>query len=204
MAASRLKTKLTGVILGLTLAVSANANLIVNGGFEANEVAAGSWSYYSSANVDGWEGSNIEIWDNMGGVAAPEGRQIAELNAHPYTGGIFSIYQSFATVVGKAYDVSFYYRARASNNEVFSFSVGGLNTVFSDHVVGSWKQYANSFVANNAVSTIRFTSADNSTIGNLLDGVVVNAKASVPESSSLGLLAIGMLGLILQRRKIRA
>lgn len=192
------------VLSGLLLAASAQANLIVNGGFEDNTVAAGNWSYFSSSAVNGWDGSNIEIWNNFGGVVAPEGNQHAELNAHPYTGGVFSIYQSFATVVGQIYDVSFFYSARESANESFHFSVGTLATLINDHTVGTWNQFTGSFVANSNFSTITFTTTDNSTVGNFLDAVVVTTRASVDEASSVVMLAIGMLGLVLVRRKVRA
>ncbi len=192
------------VLSGLLLAASAQANLIVNGGFEDNTVAAGNWSYFSSSAVNGWEGSNLEIWNNFGGVVAPEGNQHAELNAHPYTGGVFSIYQSFATVVGQIYDVSFFYSARESANESFHFSVGTLATLINDHTVGTWNQFTGSFVANSNFSTITFTTTDNSTVGNFLDAVVVTTRTSVDEASSLMMLAIGMLGLVLVRRKVRA
>lgn len=192
------------VLSGLLLAASAQANLIVNGGFEDNTVAAGNWSYFSSSAVNGWDGSNLEIWNNFGGVVAPEGNQHAELNAHPYTGGVFSIYQSFATVVGQIYDVSFFYSARESANESFHFSVGTLATLINDHTVGTWNQFTGSFVANSNFSTITFTTTDNSTVGNFLDAVVVTTRTSVDEASSLMMLAIGMLGLVLVRRKVRA
>ena len=198
-----LNVKWFGAALGLILASSANANLIVNGGFEDNNVAAGGWSYFSAADVNGWDGSNIEIWDHLNGVVAPEGQQHAELNAHPGTGDIFSIYQTFATVVGQTYDVSFFYSARSSSSEAFDFSVGNLASLINDHVVGSWSQYANSFVASNAFTTITFTTTDTSTVGNFLDGVSVTAKHSVPESSSLLLLALGLAGLTLMRRTAR-
>ena len=58
---------------GATGASTALANLIVNGGFEDNAVASGNWAFFASSNVNGWEGSNIEIWDNYGGVSAAEG-----------------------------------------------------------------------------------------------------------------------------------
>ncbi len=186
------------------LCMGANANLIVNGGFEDNNVATGGWAYFLSSNVNGWEGDNIEIWDHHNGVVAPEGNQHAELNAHPYDTTVFSIFQNFATVVGQTYDVSFFYSARASANEEFSFSVGTLSTVLNDHVVGSWKQYTGSFVANASLSTITFTTYDTSTVGNFLDGVVVKAAANVPESSSLVMLLIGFAGLVLVRRRNRA
>ena len=186
------------------LSAGANANLIVNGGFEDNNVAAGNWAYFSSASVNGWDGDNIEIWDSFGGVVAPEGTQHAELNAHPFDGSVFSIYQNFATVVGQTYDVSFFYSARVNANEQFSFSVGSLAALLNDHVVGSWTQYTGSFVASNALSTITFTSYDTGTYGNFLDDVVVTAKASVVESNPIVMLLIGLAGLVLIRRKNHA
>lgn len=191
-----------GVVFGL-LCVSANANLIVNGGFEDNNVAANNWGYFSSASVNGWNGDNIEIWDTFGGVVAPEGTQHAELNAHPFTGSVFSIFQHFTTVVGQTYDVSFFYRARVNSNEQFSFSVGTLAAVLNDHVVGSWNQYTNSFVANSALTTVTFTTVNTGTYGNFLDGVVVTAKANVVESNPLIMLLIGLACLVLVRRKNR-
>lgn len=195
------KGKILAAVAGLVFAGSAHANLIVNGSFEDNQVANGGWSYFSAASVNGWEGSNIEIWHNMG-VTAPDGAQIAELNAHPYTGNIFSIYQNFATVVGQLYDVSFFYRARSSANESFNFSVGSISTLVNDHVTNKWNTYSNSFVATSAITELRFTSVDASTVGNLLDGVVV--KSHVPESSSMALFVAGLFGLFVARRKINA
>ncbi len=192
------------IIAGLMLAASANANLIVNGGFEDNTVAVGNWNYFSSASVNGWDGDNIEIWNQMGGVVAPEGLQHAELNAHPFDGSVFTIYQDFATVIGQTYDVSFFYSARVDSNEQFSFSVDTLNAILNDHVVGSWKQYTGSFVATNALSTISFTTYDAGTLGNFLDDVVVVAKdlqVDVVESSPLVMLLIGFAGLLFIRKR---
>jgi hypothetical protein len=192
------------IIAGFLLAASANANLIVNGGFEDNAVAPGNWNYFSSASVNGWDGDNIEIWNQMGGVVAPEGLQHAELNAHPFDGSLFTIYQNFATVIGQTYDVSFYYSARVDSNEEFSFSVDSLNAILNDHVVGSWKQYTGSFVASNALSTISFTTSNTSTYGNFLDDVVVMVRepqVDLAESNPLVMLLIGLAGLMFIRRR---
>ncbi len=194
-------TRCLSVLAGFLFAVSANANLIVNGGFEDNNVAAGNWAYFSSASVNGWEGDNIEIWNQFSGVVAPEGQQHAELNAHPFDGSMFSIFQSFATVIGQTYDVSFFYSARVDSNEQFSFSAGTLAALLNDHVVGSWTQYTGSFVANSSLSTITFSTNDAGTYGNFLDDVVVTAKVNVVESNPLVMLLIGFAGLILIRRR---
>ncbi len=191
-----------GLFLSGFLAAGAQANLIVNGGFEDNNVAAGGWSYFSSASVNGWDGSNIEIWDSKDGVVAPEGTQHAELNAHPNTGSLFSIYQTFSTVVGQQYDVSFFYSARENNNEAFNFSVGNLNLLFNDHVVGSWNHYTGTFVAQGTTSELRFTSTNSSTVGNFLDGVVVDVShVTVSEPNSALLILLGLLGLVGLRAK---
>ncbi|MDN3641004.1 PEP-CTERM sorting domain-containing protein [Simiduia curdlanivorans] len=187
------------LVLGLVLAASANANLIVNGSFEDNDVAEGTWQYFAADDVNGWDGSNIEIWDGLNGVASAVGEQHAELNAHPYAGE-FSIFQNFATVVGQSYDVSFFYSARQSNAESFAYSVGSLMGELTDHVVGTWSQFQGSFIASSEMSQIRFTSITNGTVGNFLDGVVV--AASVPEPGSLVLLALGLFGLGFARKSI--
>lgn len=190
--------KLLGMGACLMAASAAQANLIVNGGFENNDVAAGNWAYFSSSSVDGWDGSNIEIWDSYGGVTAAEGSQHAELNAHPFTGDLFQIYQDFSTTVGSQYAVSFYYRARVNNDEQFRFSVGPLSASLSDHVVGSWSQYSNTFIATQGLTRIQFTTTDAGTLGNFLDGVQVT---SVPEPGTLALLGLGLAGLGMARRK---
>lgn len=196
-------TSCLGVIVSV-VCVGANANLIVNGGFEDNAVAVGNWNYFASTDVNGWDGDNIEIWNQMGGVVAPEGTQHAELNAHPFDGSVFSIFQNFSTVVGQTYDVSFFYSARVDANEQFSFSAGSLAAVLNDHVVGSWTKYTGSFIASSTLSTITFTTYDAGTYGNFLDDVVVTTKVSVVESSPLVMLLIGFAGLFFIRRKARA
>ena len=187
------------LLMGLLLAASANANLIVNGSFEDNDVAEGTWQYFVADDVNGWDGSNIEIWDGLNGVASADGEQHAELNAHPYAGE-FSIFQDFATVIGQSYDVSFFYSARQSNAESFAYSVGSLMGELTDHVVGSWSQFQGSFIATGETSQIRFTSITNGTVGNFLDGVVV--AASVLEPGSLVLLTLALFGLELPRKKV--
>jgi hypothetical protein len=194
------------------------ANLIQNGGFEDTAVKSKSWAWFYADDVEGWSGSNIEIWDNYGGVTAYEGAQHAELNAHAGNGQSFSIYQSFATQIGMWYDLSFAYSARASSNEAFLVSLLAsddsefFSTLLNDHEVKQWSLFNNSFQAVDAVTTLRFTSVTPyaGTVGNFLDDIQVNTSfkslnvlnfASVVSAPSAALLAL--LGVVVMlRRKV--
>jgi len=202
MKITMLKAKWAAFVAGLVLVSSAHANLIVNGSFEDNTVANGSWAWFPSSAVNGWDGSNVEIWHNLFGIAAPNGQQFAELNADGPNTGAWSIFQTFNTVVGQTYNVSFDYRARESTDK-FTFSVGTLNALINNTDTSSWKLFTGSFVANALTTTLTFTSLNAGTLGNLLDDVQVNARASVPESSTLLLFVVGVLGLGFARRKTK-
>jgi hypothetical protein len=197
-----LKARCTVLCAGLLLAGSAHANLIVNGSFEDNQVANGSWNWFPASNVNGWEGSNVEIWHNLFGIASAEGQQHAELNADGGNVGAWSIFQKFATVVGQSYDVGFSYRARESS-DLFNFTVGSINSNFTNNDTSKWKSFSSSFIATSGLTTLTFTSLNSGTLGNLIDDVKVNARASVPESNTLGLFAIGLIGLGFVRRKTK-
>ncbi len=184
----------------------AQATLIVNGGFEANPLQKNQWSYFSAAQVAGWEGSNIEIWHHLNGVLAPEGKHHAELNADGSKGEIWSIFQSFATTKGQLYDYSFYYRARANTKEAFKFSIGNVESLVRQHSTSAWNKFSGSFVADNTSSMIRFTSLTTGTVGNFIDDVVVTQapsvlKAQVPAAPTLAVFGLGLLTLLFSRRQ---
>jgi hypothetical protein len=202
--------------IGLFMASTVHANLIVNGGFEDSSVAHGKWRWFKSSDVNGWGGSNIEVWDHLGSVKAYEGSQHAELNAHAGGSGGYSIYQTFATDIGNTYDLSFAYGARVNDKEAFRVEVIGsnelINDVVQDHTVGNWSKYINSFIASSTETTLRFTTVTpgSATLGNFLDDIYVgSAKVhAVPElsatSAPLSILLIGsLLALGIERRKKR-
>ena len=203
-----LKTLLSSVLLAATagsLSLAANANILVNGGFENPNINTGSWQYFSSSDVDGWNGSNIEIWKNYNNVSAFEGGQFAELNSHPGTGQAFTIFQDFSTVQGQWYDVSFAYRARANNNEAFQVDLNGTSNIESwlidDHTTSQWSTFSGSFLADSSLSSIACTTVvpSTGTVGNFIDDVQVSA---VSEPATLALLGLGLAGLGFTRRRL--
>jgi hypothetical protein len=191
----------------------AHANLITNGSFEDNVVNAGNWSWFTSSAVNGWNGSNIEIWNNLSGMTAQHGNNLAELNAHGPNSGAFSIFQEFTTVAGELYDFSFYYAARRNTNESFLVEIlSPVSTLFSatvdDHKVKQWSSFIASFVATDTSTTIKFTTITpkTGTLGNFIDNVVITAsttsvvEASAPSAALLVLFGLSMVWLRKSKR----
>ncbi|SNY58958.1 PEP-CTERM protein-sorting domain-containing protein [Arsukibacterium tuosuense] len=196
---------LLGAAAILAASFSSHATLIVNGDFEENFVASNKWSVFNSADVAGWQGSNVEIWNALNGVVAASGNNFIELNSHGSNAGAWSIFQTFATEVGRQYELSFYYRARNNNNEAFEVSFAGLSQQLTDHTKAGWTLFTSIFTATDSSSTLSFTSLNSGTQGNLIDNVNVTA---VPEPATLAAFGAGLLALVggrrLRRNKAKA
>lgn len=202
------------VLVSILFCSFAQANLIVNGSFEDTDVANNHWLWYPSAADAGWDGSNIEIWENFLGVQSTHGDQFAELNSHRSNDPAFSIFQSFNTNIGFSYDYSFAYRARRNDNEafnveIFSQLVGGTPLLIDDHTTQGWSLFKGSFIANAQISKIMFTSVypKTGTVGNFLDNISVTVSARqnnitvpVPEPSAVLLMALAILFLVRVKR----
>ncbi|GAB2909411.1 DUF642 domain-containing protein [Rheinheimera gaetbuli] len=187
----------------LLASFSSHAGLIVNGDFESHTLNKNSWTWMSSSLFDGWDGSNIEIWNALQGVAAVSGNHFIELNADGGNSGNWSIFQRFATDIGQQYQLSFYYRARANNNEQFQVSVADIDWRLNDHTTSGWTIFSNHFTATANSTTLRFTSLNQGTYGNFIDAVQVTAlpvTSQVPEPATLAAFGLGLLGLMAGRR----
>lgn len=179
-------------VLFFFFTTTVNANLIVNGGFEETDVKYKTWKWFSSSDVAGWEGSNIEIWDHLGNFKPYEGEQHAELNAHPSDGGAFSIFQAFSTDIGGVYDLSFAYSARQSTNEQFRVElISNSSSFFSELVshtaVRQWTLYEEEFTAISSQTILMFTSVKpySGTLGNFLDDIIVTPSRRLATSTQV-------------------
>jgi hypothetical protein len=205
---------LFAIALGFALSSAANANLVVNGSFEAPDIPDNTWSPEDPGNVPGWlaDPDTIEIWDGLNGVASAEGEQHAELNSHNGHGP-FNLWQSIATTAGQQYTFSFAYSARNVNgNEQFSASlfdgnittIGGFTSATSiynsgtvNNNSGTWTYLTVGFTALTNSTTLAFKSINpNGTVGNFIDDVsVVSAPAT------LALFGLALTGFFATRRK---
>ena len=205
-----MKKILTLVALAaLTATASASTNLLQDGSFESQTVSSGNWALTSASPwVVTAAGTSttvgLEVRDNYYG-SAENGSNFIELDGNEND----QISQSFATVAGATYTVSFWYEDRsgvASSSEGWAASVVGATTLAQAMVSGNsssvWKEETITFTADSAVSTFSIWATGKSdSFGTSFDNFSVTA--AVPEPTTLALFAagLGMLGMAARRRR---
>ncbi|MBW8778001.1 MAG: PEP-CTERM sorting domain-containing protein, partial [Burkholderiales bacterium] len=121
-------------LAAISATASAAGNLFLDGSFESIVQAPGTWNTYTS--VPGWTvtkangqatSTGLEIRDNIAGTAE-DGHNFIELDGYEND----MIKQSFATTVGKEYEISFWFADRAgvkpgSEGFVATVKSGGSN-----------------------------------------------------------------------------
>lgn len=187
----------------LSPAAQASVELINNGGFESAGGFSGGFETIGSG-LDGWTiGGTVDLINTYWAPAS--GSYSLDLNG----GGAGSISQSFATVVGQTYNVSFslagnpvgggdkFFYASVNAPITYTFDIDGKTTANM-----GWVRKGFSFVATSATSTLSFVGDPyHSYYGAALDDISV--VAAVPEPATYGMLLVGlaMVGGLARRRK---
>jgi len=178
------------------VAHASSANLVVDGSFEDQAQAAGSWNVYSAIN--GWttvSGSGIEVRNAVAGNAF-DGANFVELDSNSNS----AMAQTLTTTAGSLYNLSFAYAARegvsAGSNpiQVFWNNVSlGTVTGNGNSAGGSAWQLFNYSVTGTGSDTLTFRAIGVSdSLGGSLDAVTVSA---VPEASTYAMMFAGLVAI---------
>jgi hypothetical protein len=193
-----------------SVSASAATNLFTDGSFESISQSAGTWNTYNT--VAGWtvtqagflpSSHGLEIRNDVAGVAQ-DGHNFIELDGYEND----RITQSFATTVGQAYEISFWYQNRdgvAASSEGFDAVVlsGGVSSasLVGNAASNGWLQEKIVFTAGSSFTTFTVVAAGASdSLGTSFDNF---SAVAVPEPATMGLFAAGlaMLGLSTRRRR---
>jgi len=183
------------------------ADLIVNGDFEDPTVLNPCCSTVPPDALPGWTvlSGNVNVvngtFGSSAGNLAYQNNQYLDLVGQ---GGIGSLFQTFNTVAGQAYSLTFAYSHNlfsGLSSASASLSVGDLVDTIT-HTGGTnanlaWQTYANTFVASGATTTLTFINlTGGANEGIFLDAVSVtdvaaNPTSAVPEPATWAMLLIG-------------
>ena len=190
----------------IALSGSAHAALLTNGGFESDVMASGSVLNLSS--LTGWtvQYGNVDLVNaGFAGTIVPEGNQVLDLNGY----GPSAISQTFSTIAGNKYTVSFLYSNNPLAGSPNTFMVNLwdgtgskaslYNAVLPAISANNWLTANFTFTATSTLSGLTFAGFSPGASGAFLDKVDVSP---VPVPAAVWLLGSGILGLVGLRKRI--
>ncbi len=179
----------------------ANANLIVNGSFEAPTQTPGTYGTYFGTSVPGWvAGTNgIEVRNNLFGTAE-DGVNFVELDTFANS----NMSQTVTTTAGVLYSLDYWYSPRvgqpASTNGVSSYWNGVLltNSTGNGGSINNWVDL--SFLVTGTGNDILsfYATGTSDSLGGNVDNVSLTAT---PLPAAVWLMASGLGFLGFGRRK---
>ncbi len=194
-------TKIAAVLIAATPFAANAAQSVINGDFEA-----GLTGFTATSGVQVASGMDYVLGAGGSGSPAAQANHFAAFGGGNVP-GVETLSQSFTTVAGRTYNVSFQYGAFNATSEQLVYALTGtpgatLSSSGTSNLDSLFTSYTTSFVGTGAATTISFTVAaqagDNADI--FLDSVSV---ASVPEPAVWGLMiaGFGMVGFAARRRQ---
>ena len=214
-------------------ASSLEAGPIIDGGFEQPVVGPGGFrsgfqlfgvgsTFGSAWTVAGSPSGNVAIvpsaQTDTGGITfvPEEGSQSLDLTGNTDNGAAIGVLQSFATISGARYTLSFYlgdinnsaYPAKGNASALVELNGSLFQTATNSNSSGltpNWQQFNYTFTATGATTSLEFVNNALSGVGyNGLDNVVVTAAdTSAPEPAPSLLLLTGVALLLLVRKRLQ-
>ena len=182
-------------------AFAAPVELLLNGGFEADLQANGTWSNYN--DLTDWKGGayGIELRNNVAGVAA-QGVNFIELDTYHNS----SISHDVQTNVGQVYKLSFQFQDReyvntASQGLTVNWGATTVDSV-NNSVGGGWETRTYTLIGNGSTMALKFTAiGTDDSLGTSLDNVSLTTAVPEPETYAMLLAGLGLVGFAARRRK---
>ena len=216
------KLQISVGVAALALALSpvsaSAAELLTNGSFEdLGGATPQGWGGYTfgpdfSEPLPGWsvDVGNVDVTVN-GSPWGPAADGFSSLDINGWTAGAIS--QSFATVLGQIYNVSFAFSRNVYGPQTSTADVSAGGTVLSviaenDGSFGSpanmiWKSGGFAFLGTGNTESIRLTATNGGNAGVFFDNISVST-AAVPEPAAWAMMitGFGIVGSLLRRRRI--